>query len=219
MNLDYAKALPNFVADETAQRYRQVPGEAELKSYDRIESEVSFQGTRESRQHVVKDGRDWNQPFPAIDGFYWNTGFAVAIGPIFEPRCPTDVEFAERTKVKDVAALVYTFKSPAFGCLGQFDTSFTRAQPPRKGRIVVDEQTGNTLELEETAYDFPQGFNITESYKRTVWGNVVINGATHLLPVASEFLVHFAGGYVWMVKVEYRNHRHFETASSITFQP
>jgi len=54
--------------------------------------------------------------------------------------------------------------------------------------------------------------------KETVaWDNVEIGGASHLLPVAYELALTRAGA-VFRVAVEYRNHRHFEAASSVTFR-
>jgi hypothetical protein len=46
---------------------------------------------------------------------------------------------------------------------------------------------------------------------------VKIGEASHLLPVHADFLVLYHSGTRYRVEVEYKNHRHFETSSDVTF--
>ncbi len=53
---------------------------------------------------------------------------------------------------------------------------------------------------------------VTES-----WDYVKISDATCLLPISAEFEARESDGAVERVLVEYKNHRHFEAATSVTF--
>jgi hypothetical protein len=67
VNLDRAANMPNFVADETAKRYRS-PGKANppaWKLVDTIDSEITFRGNKPTREHIRINGKPWNKPgFP-----------------------------------------------------------------------------------------------------------------------------------------------------------
>jgi hypothetical protein len=46
---------------------------------------------------------------------------------------------------------------------------------------------------------------------------VKIGETSHLLPVRANFLVVYSSGTRYRVEVEYKNHRHFEASSNVTF--
>lgn len=50
------------------------------------------------------------------------------------------------------------------------------------------------------------------------WGSVEIGDASHWLPVAADFIWRMGNGELYRTTVEYKNHRHFEAASNITFK-
>ena len=66
VNLARAAALPSFVADEMAVRYKSKhvdPPQWQL--VDTIESEIAVQGVDFTRRNTRIDGKSWNQPgFP-----------------------------------------------------------------------------------------------------------------------------------------------------------
>ena len=49
------------------------------------------------------------------------------------------------------------------------------------------------------------------------WDYVKIGDATYLLPISAEFVARRLDGSAGRVRVEYKNHRHFEAATSVTF--
>ena len=113
---------------------------------------------------------------------------------------------------------MYRFSSPAEGCFSVFTAEYKHYSPARARRVVVDEASGHVIQLTETASGFPSEFVLAEREETIVWDNVKIDDETHLLAVAAEFLVHYSGGPVWRVSLEYKNHRHFEPASSVTYR-
>jgi hypothetical protein len=52
----------------------------------------------------------------------------------------------------------------------------------------------------------------------TTWEYVTIGDAFHLLPVAEDIYGGFTFADLWHVVVEYKNHRHFESSTNITFK-
>ncbi len=223
VNLNYIAHLPNFVADETGKRYT---GEARFPDWrylDRIETEITVKGN--SMRTGRKFGAMENHGSSPISFCQGSNGAAVS-GPncgrfsicAAPPR--SNIRGPQERSGKRV--LEYRFESPADGCFGPFTNENARYNPARKGRIFVEDfvgdRGGNVLQLEEEATDFPEQFEFSHRVETVSWDYVKIGDAPHLLPVAADFVVEYYSGSRVRVDVEYKNHRHFESTTSISFQ-
>jgi hypothetical protein len=218
VNLDYVANMPNFVADETAKRYTSEFGSPKWRYSDTIDTEIAFMGERVVRRRLRRNGKPWNRLFTDLPGFKWYGGFGTEIKPIFDPQCPTNVEYAGAAELEGKHVLDYGFSSPADGCFAAFLARNVEYNPPRNGHAFVDEVAGNVIRVEEDAFGFPARFGLTERREQVSWAYVKIGEDFHLLPVSANFVVFYSGGMRWRIDVEYKNHRHFEAASSVTFQ-
>jgi hypothetical protein len=90
--------------------------------------------------------------------------------------------------------------------------------PARKGRILID-QTGNLLQYEEEATQYPVGFGIISTREVIQSGYVRFGDVTFLVPIGYEVFVTFSSGDQWHVSAEFKNHRHFQSSVNLTFQP
>ena len=218
VNLNRAANMPSFVADETAKRYmsRKTSPDA-WKLVDTIESEITFKGSEPTREHIRINGKPWNKP--TIPNVSWSVEFGTEIKPVFDPECPTTIDFEGRQEIRGKKLLAYRFSSPSYGCFGWATTGGRRYNAARTGRVLVEDPGGGMVQYEEVSSDFPKGFAV-QSYKEvTSWGDAKIGDASYLLPVALDFFLGFANGDVWRVNVEYTNHRRFEADTSVTFHP
>ena len=73
------------------------------------------------------------------------------------------------------------------------------------------------VQYEDEANEFPKGFGVASEKEAISWDYVKIGGASYLLPVALDYFVDIVSGDTWHVSVEYKNHRHFEAATNVTF--
>ena len=217
VNLAYASNMPNFVADETARRYTRQRGSTEWQFLDTIQTEITFKGSRAVRQHIRKDGRPWDQLFQALPGFKWYGGFGTEIEPVFDPECPTTIAYEGPTEVRGKQLLAYRFSSPPDGCFGPFTVLYQRYNPARTGRVFIEDPGGSAIQLDEEATGFPAGLEFAQRNEEVVWDYVKIGDASHLLPVAADFVVLYDSGVQWHVAVQYANHRHFESSTNVTF--
>jgi hypothetical protein len=217
VNLEYAAHMPNFVADEKAKRYRIGPGSSAWRDFDTVESEITFKGNHASRQQIRRDGKPWEQPFEALPGFKWYEGFGTEITPLFDPRCPTTLEYQGRSKPGGKQLLDYRFRTPIDSCFPYFFFDYQRFNPARTGHVFIDEPAGNIIQLDEEATGFPREIQFAERQEHISWDYVKIGEDSHLLPVRANFLVRYYDGTRYRIEVEYKNHRHFEASSNITF--
>jgi hypothetical protein len=130
VNLEYADNMPNFVADEKAKRYRRGPGSTTWRDFDAVESEITFQGNHAARRAIRRDGAPWPKPFEALPGFKWYEGFGTEVKPLFDPKCPTTIEYHGHAKAAGRPAVEYVFRAPADGCF-PFSFSITNATTPQ----------------------------------------------------------------------------------------
>jgi hypothetical protein len=217
VNLEYASSMPDFVADETAKRSTANGRSQDWHYVDTIETEITFKGDRAFRDQIRKDGKPWGKPFRALPGFKWYGGFGTEIKQVFDPQCPTSIEADGIAEVHGKRLLKYKFRSPADGCFGPFYLEYQRYNPARTGHVFIDATGGNVIKLDEEASGFPPGFDLAQRNEEVSWDYVKIGDASHLLPVGANFLILYYSGIRWRIEVEYKNHRHFESSSNITF--
>lgn len=218
VNLEYAANMPNFVADETAKRYRSSPRSSSWRDFDTVESEITFKGNHAARQRIRRNGKPWEQPFEALPGFKWYEGFGTEISPLFDPKCPTTLEYEGRSKVRERQLLNYGFSTPVDGCFPFFFFGYQRFNPARTGRVSIDDPAGHIIQLDEEATGFPAEIEFAEREEHISWDYVKIGEDPHLLPVRANFLVRYYDGTRYRIEVEYKNHRHFEASTNVTFQ-
>jgi hypothetical protein len=213
VNLDRAAHMPNFIADEVAKRYTGHLGSSKWKYLDTIEDEVTLKGMQISRQNWRLNGKPWKNP----DG-YPSTGFGEELKPLFSLGCPTVLEPAGREQLAGKEVLAYRFTSPADGCFSHLFANW-ETNPARTGRMLIDDASGDLVQFEEEAADLPKGFGFLQRNEVLTWGEVTISGVTHLLPVSAEFIWRInSRGDLSRVTVEYRNHRHFEASTNVSFK-
>ena len=217
VNLQYAANMPNFVADEKAKRYRRGPASTAFRDFDTVQSEITFQGNHASRRDIRRDGKPWPQRFEALPGFKWYEGFGTEIRPLFDPKCPTTIAYQGNSKMDGRTVLDYQFSAPVDGCFPLFFFDYQRFNPARTGHFSIDETDGHILQLDEDAAGFPPEIQFADREEHITWDHVRIEGEVHVLPVRASFLVRYYDGTRYRIEVEYRNHRHFEASSNLTF--
>lgn len=222
VNLARAAALPNFVVDEKATRYKsRHTNPPKWEVFDTIESEIAVRGRGFTRQDVRRNGKPWKKS--NFSDFNWGIPFADEIKPLFDPKCPTVIEFEGRENARSKQLLAYRFHSPPKGCFHSFLVrrgffSSKTDNPARTGRILIDDPGGNVIRYEEEASEYAKGFGLDPWKQSTSWDYVTIGDTSHLLPVAEEIYGGFTFADLWHVVVEYKNHRHFEASTKVTFR-
>ena len=214
VSLEYVYKLPNFVADEVATRSRLPEDSSKWQGVDVVESEISFQGNYATRQHILANGKAWNRPLLPL--FNWETGLDE-LKPLFDPECPTTIDFAGRDEVGGTPLVAYRFQSPQDGCFDLLTDGLYSYNPVRTGRFLVDDTSGRVVRVEVECKGLPQGFRVLEQKEILSWDSVKIGDTSHWLPVTYDFVFRYATGTLWHGDVDYRNHRNFEAATSVTF--
>ena len=218
VNLDHAKHMPSFIADEIAKRYtsRRSADSPKWKLVDIVESDIVFKGDEPTRERIRINGKPLNKP--QLFGVNWSPFFGSEIKMVFDPQCPTELAFEGREEAHGKQLLAYAFTSPPDGCWGWWQWGRKRYNAGRAGRVLLENPGGSLIQYEEKTTGYPKDFP-GRSYQQTIlWDYVKIGDDSHLLPVSVDFELIFGSGDSWHVSVEYKNHRRFEAETSITFK-
>jgi hypothetical protein len=217
VNLARAEKMPNFVADEGAVRSVRGKGNSKWKQVDTVESEVAFKGAEDARQHIRINGKPYTTATGWIPGVNWGLGFAGYLNSVFDRDCANTFELGGHEVLRGKPVTVYRFQSPQDGCFGAGVMGYRQYNAARTGRILVEDLGGNVIQME---FEVIQTASITSGNDKEVfsWDDVTIGDASHLLPVAADYNYPWANGDLWHITVQYKNHRHFESGTTIQFQ-
>ncbi len=217
VNLARAAKMPNFVADEVAVRSVRRKGESKWKQVDTVESEIAFKGAEDARQHIRINGKPYTTATGWLPGVNWGLGFGFNLKSVFDRDCANTFELEGHEMLRGTPVTVYRFQSPQDGCFGPGVMGYRQYDAARTGRILVEDSGGNVVQME---FEVIQAPSITSGNDKEVytWEDVRIGEASHLLPVAADYMYPWPNGDLWHVTVQFKNHRHFEAATAIQFQ-
>ena len=114
--------------------------------------------------------------------------------------------------------LVYDFAAPPDSCFGDFSIGYRRYFPGQTGQVFIEEEGGEVVQLDAKATGFPGEFDIIDWEQTTSWDVVRVGDADYLLPMSSSIMRRYASGMAWRVDLEYKNFRHFESSTTISYK-
>jgi hypothetical protein len=217
----WVSALPNFTVDELTSIQRSpASNPPQWKISETMQSEVSFQGTRSTHKNVVRNGVKWDDAFehlPAAPRAGVQHGL---LGSVFNPGCDAKFVFSKRATEAGTPVMVYRFtappESPCF--IADWGHAGERFYAGRVGEVAIAEADGLIRRLESASVDLPKGFMNQVSEVRAVWDTVLIGEERHLLPTEVQFLQVKEDGTMSLSTSRFKNHRHFEANSTISFK-
>jgi TonB family protein len=213
----YLAKVPNYVADEAGERYQTPATPLDWRKTDSVKAEVRFDGNRETRENIFLDDRRWTEPFVMLPGFKWRGGFGETLREIFDPSRPVRFTLSQSIIYRGKRAQVYEFVAPKDG-LGAWQSGYQGFYPAYEGKVTITEDDRMVVRVESKAKEFPPAFPISSVENVITWDWVIAGSGRELLPVTAELLLVNANErQAYLVRLDYRNHRHFQASSSISF--
>jgi hypothetical protein len=220
VNLAYVHKMPNFIVDEITENYASAGGNPPRWEHQyTVESEIVVIGGGDSRRNVRKNG----QPLTGrgLPEFLIYGGHRASnIWHLFDEHCPNKFELAGSAEERGKHLLAYRVTSP--GACFSIQYGYQTYRPAFTGEALVKDPGGRLTRFEYEAREFPAGFPLSYWKWETSWDDVKIGDASYLLPVSSDLTATYSGadpypGHMTRMKREYRNYRHFEASSDVTF--
>lgn len=214
--LEAASRMPNFIADEVVKHYTARATPPTWRPLDIVESEVTFKGSSDSRTNIRFKGKPWKSTWEALPASKWGNPFAGKLYWLFSRNCPTRFEPGGWVSEGGKRFEVFNYSAPTDGC-ERFYNGYQAFFAAIAGRVLLDEREENVVRI-ETNSRFPSGYPLSTSEQRVSWDFVKIGEEEHFLPVSADWISVEPSGEMRLARIEYKNHRHFEAASSVTFQ-
>lgn len=218
VNLAHIRNMPGFVANEVAARSLRRKGESQWKQVDAVESEVAFHGNNLARTHIRVNGKPYKTDSNLPPGPYTSGGFGEDLKALLDPNCPNTFELAGREEFDGHPVVVYGFHVPVDGCFLPDGNGFEQYSPALSGRILTDEATGDVRQMQYQDAGVPPEFGLGSRIAYS-WEFVRIGDASWFLPATTDSTWTFPNGDSWHIFIQFRDHRHFESTSVVTFQP
>jgi hypothetical protein len=218
VNLAHIRNMPSFVANELAARSLRRKGESQWKQIDTVESEVAVRGDNLVRGRIRVNGKPYKTGSNRPPGPYMSGGFVEELKALLDPNCRNTFDLAGREESGGHRVVVYRFNVPVDGCFALYTWGFEQYSPALSGRILTDETTGEVLQMQYRDSGMPRelGGDIRVAYE---WEFITIGGASYFLPATEDFAFVAPNGDSWHIFVQFKDHRHFESSTVVTFQP
>ena len=221
INLEVGSRLPNFIADETARVYMSSSERKDAWRFEyAVEAEVTFDHGHISRRNIRKDGHPWTQP--VLPGYTGYGGFGNLLVNLFDSHCPNTFHLMGPSEIKGKQTLQFRVDAEPDTCFG-IESDYQAYRPRIEGYIFLENPGARLVQFEYKALNFPESFLLSSWVRKISWGDVRIGDKVFLLPVSADLVAANSLSHgsrhaetehiVW----EYKNYRHFEAESSISF--
>ena len=212
----YSDKLPNFVCREVITRMARETRRRAWQTLDVVEADLVYEDNQESYHHIEIDGRPIHKKMNQIEGS-WSMGeFASTLLDIFVPQSQTKFRFGRASRPSGVPVRIYQFEVAKENSAWHVNAEKGTVSPAYKGTVWIHPQTARVRRIELQAVDLPPDFELDTVEMTVDYGEVIIGGNDHLLPVESENLGCWRGtNRCARNKIQFRDYRKFSAESTI----
>ncbi len=213
---DFTSELPNFICDQLTLRSTSSTRTPKWKLDDRVEVELLYLDGKEDYRNPRINGKPLKKGSLEETGQWSRGDFGTTLADVMSPS--TAAKFTRRGTDRiaglDVIVFDFTVEQPNSHWRIEYGASI---KPAYKGAIYVDPQSARVLRIEMQARQLPSTYLLDTIEMTVEYGWVTISGTKYLLPVRSENLGCFRGGYnCSRNEIEFRNYRKFGVESTIS---
>ncbi len=214
---DREKDLPNYVCDQTTERFRAGSRKnPKWRRRDRITGELLWVDRKEAYRGLKRNGKPLKAASPMATGM-WTTGDYVSmLLNIFSPGARAAFRFVRNEAFNGRDARVYDYSVEQENSRWKLIFGGEQFYPAFEGTVWIDDDTLDVLRAEFRAKDLPISYPEDVLEVAIDYALVPVGGSEHLLPVRSEAL----GCQRWeqrctLNKTAYTNYRMFTVESTV----
>jgi len=212
---EFSKTLPNFLCEETVQRYISKSVPPKWKRQDRLSAEILYIDGKENYRNLKRNGKPLKES-PERSGA-WSTGeFGSMMQDIFDPATRAEFKKERTTEIGGAEAVVYSYSIRQPNSHWRVSFGGKPVYPAFTGSVWIDTESHRVLRIEMIAKRLPADYPMDVIEMTLDYDKVRIGGTEYLLPTRSEDL----SCQRWTRlcrrnEVEFRNYRKFATESTI----
>jgi len=185
---------------------------------DVVTMNVVYENGKEDYRDITVNGK----PKKSLEetGGAWSTGeFGTVLIDLFSPATAADFKFMRETRVNGISTKLYDFSVARENSHWSIHMGSQGYDPPYKGSVWIDPQTGRVMRIEMEAYGFPGSFPADHVESATDYQYIRLGDAKqYLLPVHAETLTCQRGSDICSRNaIDFRNYHKYSGESNITF--
>ncbi len=218
--------LPNLRAKQVTSLFHSTSRPVKWIPDNVVSAEIAYEEEKEAYSDIQIDGkRPANAPMTGDSEYMrsldkaWSTGdFETLSHCVFSELEDRDFHRARNERSEQPDLLVYEFNGGrSSACLGiRYKSEI--AYPAYKGSITVSQRTREVLHVELEAVDIPTAFPLDRAERSVDFARVRIGGEQLLLPATGYWFGCFRNSYsCFMNRIDFRDYRRFEAASTVKF--
>lgn len=213
---EFSRRLPNYVCDQTTERFKAGSNPPNWKRQDRITNEILFIDGRESYRGYLRNGKKLKDRTPQASGL-WSTGeFYTVLLALFSADSAARFQYVGAETVGKVETRLYEFVVKEENSNWTLTFGGEIIKPGYDGAIWIEPKTRTVRRLEFGATALPITYPKDVSEMAVELGPVDIAGTEHLLALRSTVMACRR----WKETCEknesvYTNYRMFSTESTV----
>jgi hypothetical protein len=214
----YSSTLPNFMAQQLTTRYRTENIRQGWDTIDVVSADVAYENGQESYRNI-KVGSRSVQSMDALGGTRSTGEFSSQLQDLMSPATGAGFRRDGTDTLHGRAAIVYSLDVPRERSHWRVEAPSQLYYPAYKGSIWVDRETSRVLRIELQARNLPSAFPFDTVESATDYDFIrLMAESEYLLPANAEVLSCERGtSFCSRNRIEFRNYRKFDAASSISF--
>lgn len=218
--LNYAAHLPDFLCNETVERFEDIGGKGNWDKKDVLGVKLSYLDHAEDYHLTTLNGHPTTQSFQSMRGAWSQGEFGSMMLEVFVPESHAQFRWDHWTHLRKRPTQVYSYRIKEG--TSQYKLAFGTGSIPDEvivgleGLVYLDGETNDIVRLTNRAVDIPVDFPVRQAITVLDYAPQDVGGKQYVLPLRAE--VRMGTGYIHTKnEVTFSGFRKFQGESTITF--
>jgi hypothetical protein len=218
--LNYTARLPNFLCNETVERFEDRGGKSNWDKKDVLGVRLSYADHAEDYHLVTLNGRATTQSFQSVRGAWSQGEFGSMMLEVFDLNSHAQFRWDHWTHLRKRPTQVYSYRikegSSHYKLAFGIGAAPTEVVVGLEGFVYLDGETNDIVRLTNRAVDIPPDFPVRQAITVLDYAPQDVGGKQYVLPLHAD--VRMGTGYIHTKnEVTFSGFHKFQGESTITF--
>ncbi len=218
---NFSSSLPNFFCQQLTTRYHTQNVKQGWDTIDIVQADIAYENGQESYKNIRVDNKLTNKSMNEIGGATSTGEFSTLLLDLMSDSTGATFRRDVTDSIHGRSAIVFKVDVPRERSHWRVEAPSQLYYPAYRGSVWVDKATSRVLRIEIQARNMPQPFpfDTVESATDYDFIRLAAGEQEFLRPANAEVLSCERGtSYCSRNRIEFRNYKKFDAASSISFK-
>ena len=216
--LRLVESLPNFVCREIVSRFQSDTPRAIWTQVDVVTADLTYENGKEDYRQVAINGRSTHRPMEQLRGASSMGDFGSVLAQLFSPETAASFHYRRDAHIGESAVRVYDFEVAREHAQWMIAVAQRATQPPYKGSVWIEPETGFVLRIEMQADSLPARFPADHVEPDVDYRLVQVGAQEFMLPLRAEMLICLRGSnFCARNVIDFAGYRRYGSISNVHF--